>query len=110
MNANKYTQKSMEAIQEAQNVALDHNHQQIEQLLIKGGVLVLELADRTAPPACVTAAAGEGVDPAASQAHGQDARKPGRGGGGKAPPASRCDRLRPGSQQILHRPLGGSAL
>ncbi len=39
MNANKYTQKSMEAIQEAQNVALDHNHQQIEQLHLLASLL-----------------------------------------------------------------------
>ena len=32
MNANKYTKRSMEAIQDAQTIALDHNHQQIEQL------------------------------------------------------------------------------
>ncbi len=32
MNANKYTKRSMEAIQDAQNIALNHNHQQIEQL------------------------------------------------------------------------------
>ncbi len=32
MNANKYTKRSMEAIQEAQNLALNFNHQQIEQL------------------------------------------------------------------------------
>ena len=32
MNANKYTKRSMEAIQEAQNLALHFNHQQIEQL------------------------------------------------------------------------------
>ena len=39
MNANKYTQKSMEAIQEAQNIALDHNHQQIEQLHLLASLL-----------------------------------------------------------------------
>ena len=33
MNANKYTKRSMEAIQDAQSIALSHNHQQIEQLL-----------------------------------------------------------------------------
>ena len=32
MNANKYTKRSMEAIQDAQTIALNHNHQQIEQL------------------------------------------------------------------------------
>ena len=32
MNANKYTKKSMEAIQDAQNLALAHNNQQIEQV------------------------------------------------------------------------------
>ena len=32
MNANKYTKRSMEAIQDAQSIALSHNHQQIEQL------------------------------------------------------------------------------
>ena len=32
MNANKYTKRSMEAIQEAQSLALNFNHQQIEQL------------------------------------------------------------------------------
>ena len=32
MNATKYTKRSMEAIQDAQNIALNHNHQQIEQL------------------------------------------------------------------------------
>ncbi|MBR7011116.1 MAG: hypothetical protein IKI02_09465 [Oscillospiraceae bacterium] len=32
MNANKYTKRSMEAIQSAQSIALSHNHQQIEQL------------------------------------------------------------------------------
>ena len=32
MNANKYTKRSMEAIQDAQSLALNHNHQQIEQL------------------------------------------------------------------------------
>ncbi len=32
MNANKYTKRSMEAIQDAQSIALNHNHQQIEQL------------------------------------------------------------------------------
>ena len=32
MNANKYTKRSMEAIQDAQNIALNHSHQQIEQL------------------------------------------------------------------------------
>ena len=32
MNANKYTKRSMEAIQDAQSIALEHSHQQIEQL------------------------------------------------------------------------------
>ena len=32
MNANKYTKRSMEAIQDAQSIALNYNHQQIEQL------------------------------------------------------------------------------
>ena len=32
MNANKYTKRSMEAIQNAQSIALNYNHQQIEQL------------------------------------------------------------------------------
>ena len=32
MNANQYTKRSMEAIQDAQTIALNHNHQQIEQL------------------------------------------------------------------------------
>ena len=31
MNAQKFTQKSLEAIQEAQNIALEHNSMQIEQ-------------------------------------------------------------------------------
>ena len=31
MNAQKFTQKSLEAIQEAQNIALEHNNMQIEQ-------------------------------------------------------------------------------
>ena len=39
MNANKYTKKSMEAIQAAQSVALDHNHQQIEQLHLLASLL-----------------------------------------------------------------------
>ncbi len=39
MNANKYTQKSMEAIQQAQTIALDHNHQQIEQLHLLASLL-----------------------------------------------------------------------
>ena len=30
MNAQKFTQKSLEAIQEAQNIALEHNSMQIE--------------------------------------------------------------------------------
>ena len=39
MNANKYTKKSMEAIQAAQSVALDHSHQQIEQLHLLAALL-----------------------------------------------------------------------
>lgn len=39
MNANKYTKKSMEAIQDAQSIALDHNHQQIEQLHLLAALL-----------------------------------------------------------------------
>ena len=39
MNANKYTKKSMEAIQAAQTVAVDHNHQQIEQLHLLASLL-----------------------------------------------------------------------
>lgn len=31
MNAQKFTQKSLEAIQEAQNIATDYSHMQIEQ-------------------------------------------------------------------------------
>lgn len=32
MNAQLYTQKSLAAIQAAQNIAISHNHQQIEQV------------------------------------------------------------------------------
>ena len=31
MNAQKFTQKSLEAIQEAQNIAIENNNMQIEQ-------------------------------------------------------------------------------
>ena len=39
MNANKYTKKSMEAIQDAQSIALAHNHQQIEQIHLLAALL-----------------------------------------------------------------------
>ena len=32
MNFNNYTQKSLEAIQSAQNIARSNNHQQLEQI------------------------------------------------------------------------------
>ena len=32
MNAQKYTQKSLEAVQSAQSIAVSHNHQQMEQV------------------------------------------------------------------------------
>ena len=40
MNAQKFTQKSLEAIQEAQNIATDYSHMPIEQqhlLCLAGG-------------------------------------------------------------------------
>ena len=39
MNANKYTKKSMEAIQDAQSIALSRSHQQIEQLHLLAALL-----------------------------------------------------------------------
>ena len=42
MNAQKYTQKSLEAIQAAQNLALQHHHQQIEQVHLLGALLEQE--------------------------------------------------------------------
>ncbi|MDD7772207.1 MAG: ATP-dependent chaperone ClpB [Firmicutes bacterium] len=52
MNANKYTQKSLEAIQSAQDIAISHNNQQIEQvhllqaLLTQQGGLIPQLLKR----------------------------------------------------------------
>ena len=42
MNAQKYTQKSLEAIQGAQNLALQHHNQQIEQVHLLGALLAQE--------------------------------------------------------------------
>ena len=39
MNANKYTKRSMEAIQDAQSIALSRSHQQIEQLHLLAALL-----------------------------------------------------------------------
>ena len=41
MNAQKYTQKSLEAIQAAQSLALQHQNQQIEQVHQRGHLPVL---------------------------------------------------------------------
>ena len=42
MNAQKYTQKSLEAIQAAQSLALQHQNQQIEQVHLLGALLQQE--------------------------------------------------------------------
>ncbi len=66
MNANKYTKRSMEAIQDAQTIALNHNHQQIEQihllmaLLRQESGLIPQLLKRMGKtPESLEAAAGE---------------------------------------------------
>ena len=66
MNANKYTKRSMEAIQDAQNIALNHNHQQIEQLHLlmallrqESGLLPQLLKRMGKTPESLEAAVGE---------------------------------------------------
>ena len=46
MNANKYTQKSMEAIQAAQELAIRNFHQQIEQIHLVQALLEQETLNR----------------------------------------------------------------
>ena len=42
MNAQKFTQKSLEAIQEAQNIAIENNNMQIEQEHLVAALLAQE--------------------------------------------------------------------
>ena len=82
MNAQKYTQKSLEAIQAAQSLALQHQNQQIEQVHLLGALLQQE----------------GGLIPQLLQKMGRDAGEPGGGSLEGDHKTAVRHRFRPGSR------------
>ena len=107
MNVQKLTQKSMEAVQLAQNIAEEHDNQQIEQchvllaLMMQDGGLVPQLLTKMGVTAeSVTAAAQRRV-PVVGRSAMQVKHRCGEGSGG----AAACgNRVRQRSGQGLYQP------